>query len=113
MRLSLAALALLTVTSAFAADVDHHGRRNDVDVVVPVDPYEHERLHWFGRDDHHVVPGTVTINRAPYACDVEGMEFRRRDAFVAHLRLVHHLSPDQIRDLAVLTEGQVRFSGEN
>jgi len=109
----LLAIAVVIVSAASVRADEPRTVRPGVEAWVPVDPYEHERLHWFGRDDHHVVPGTVTINRAPYACDVEGMEFRRRDAFVAHLRLVHHLSPDQIRDLAVLTEGQVRFSGEN
>jgi hypothetical protein len=113
-RLLLAAFALLALVAIDAAHADDlRRRRDDLDVVVPVDPHEHERLHWFGRDDHHVVPGAVTINRAPYVCDVEGKEFRRRDAFVAHLRLVHRLPPDRIRELVVLTGGQVRFPGED
>jgi hypothetical protein len=111
-RLPLVVFALLALGAIHAAYAeDARRRRDDVDVLVPVDPRLHERLYWFGREDL-AVPGTVTINRAPYVCDVEGKEFRRRDAFVAHLRLVHGLTPAQIRELVVLTAGQVRFPGE-
>lgn len=108
--LAAGSLAALLAVAAHAGD----GRRgrDGLDVLVPLDPHEHERLHWFDRRDHHLVPGTVTVNRAPYVCDVEGTEFRRRDAFVAHLRLVHRVPPDRIRELVVLTGGQVRFPGE-
>jgi hypothetical protein len=107
------ALLLVVIAVGAACANDFRRGRDDVEVFVPIDPEAHGRVEWFGRDDHHVVPGTVTINRAPYVCDVEGMEFRRRDTFVAHLRLVHLVPPDRIRELVVLTNGQVRFSGEN
>lgn len=103
---------MLLTFAAFARADDVRRRGPDVDVVVPVDPRQHDRLQWFGRQDHHLVPGTVTINRAPYVCDVEGEEFRRRDEFVAHLRLVHRVPTDEIPDAVVLTDGQVHFPVE-
>jgi hypothetical protein len=86
--------------------------RPDVDVVVPVPPYEHERLHFFGRRDHHVVPGTVTIDRAPYVCDLDGRKFVEREDFVSHLRTKHRAAVERIPDLLVVREGQVHFIGE-
>ena len=86
--------------------------RVDLDVVVPIDPHEHERMHWFGRRDHHVVPGTVTINRAPYVCDAHQREFRTRDGFVGHLLKGHGLSIEQIPDALVVLRGVVHFLGE-
>ena len=83
-----------------------------VDAVVPIPPTEHERLHFFGRRDHHLVPGTVTIDKAPYLCDVDGQRFNDEDAFVAHLRRTHHLASDDIPDLLVVRDGQVHFVGK-
>ena len=83
-----------------------------VDVVVPVDPYEHERLHFFGRQDHHLVPGTVTINAAPYVCDVDRRRFRDRDAFLLHLRIVHHAHNDVIPERLGVLDGQVHYLGD-
>ena len=109
-RLFVALVLLgLVGNDARADDVRRRDRDHDLGIVVPIDPREHDRLQWFGRRDHHLVPGTVTINRAPYVCDVEDAEFHRRDEFVAHLRLVHRIPVDQIPDAVVLTEGQVRF----
>jgi hypothetical protein len=107
----LAALLLLGFVACDVAWADDR-RGPDVDVVLPVEPREHERLQWFGRRGHHLVPGTVTINRAPYVCEVEGGEFRQRDEFVAHLRLVHGVAVEEIADAVVLTDGQIRFPAE-
>src|ERR1051326_1074061 len=69
------AVGLLVLLGAFPALADGSRARPDIDVIVPVAPIEHERLHWFGRRDHHLVPGTVTIDGAPYLCDVDGKRF--------------------------------------
>jgi hypothetical protein len=83
-----------------------------VEAIVPVDPYEHERLHFFGKRDHHVVPGTVTINAAPYVCDLDARRFREQDDFVAHLRTVHRADVDRIPDQLVVQDGIVHFIGK-
>lgn len=85
--------------------------RTDLGIVIPVEPREHDRLQWFGRQDHHVVPGTVTIDKAPYVCDAHDRRFRDKDAFVAHLRADHGLRPDEIPDRLVVLKGVVHFSG--
>ena len=97
---------------ALAARADERRGQPSVDVIAPVDPHEHERLHYFGRRDHHVVPGTVTINAAPYVCDLDQRRFRERDDFVAHLRVAHRASVDRIPDLLVVQDGIVHFIGE-
>lgn len=86
-------------------------RRPNVDAVVPIPPYEHERLHWFGRRHHHLVPGTVTINRRPYVCDLDGRRFRERDDFVAHLRTAHRLAAADIPERLQVRDGVVHFIG--
>jgi len=83
----------------------------NVDAIVPVPPEEHERLHYFGRRYHHLLPGTVTIDRSPYVCDVDGHRFTQGDDFVAHLRAAHHASPADIRDLLIVHDGIVHFPG--
>ena len=83
----------------------------NVDAIVPVPPVEHERLHYFGRRYHHLLPGTVTIDRSPYACDVDGRRFTQGDDFVAHLRAAHHASPADIPDLLIVRDGIVHFPG--
>jgi hypothetical protein len=101
--------AAVVLLGALRAAADDRGGRSSVDAVVPVVPEEHRRLHYFGRRDHHLVPGTVTINRAPYACDLDGKHFRERDDFVAHLRTSHGTAPDAIRDRLVVRDGVVHF----
>jgi hypothetical protein len=101
-----AVLALVAVAGA-----QTRGPRTHVDIVVPVAPVEHDRLHWFGRRDHHAVPGTVTIDRAPYACDVDRASFDDRDAFVAHLRTAHGIAPGDVAALVVVRGGRVHFVG--
>ena len=105
------AAALLAVTAVVAA-ADDRARRPDVDVIVPVPPYEHERLHYFGRRHHHLVPGTVTINAPPYVCDLDKLSFRDRDRFIAHLRRAHHVAPEAIPDRLLVLDGQVHFLKE-
>ena len=79
------------------------------DGVVPVPPAEHERLHYFGRRDHHLVPGTVTIGGAPYVCDLDRQEFADRDLFLAHIRSAHRVRPGSIRDRLVIRDQVVHF----
>jgi hypothetical protein len=108
----LAALVLLLAALPAAGDgPPPAARRPDVNVILPVDPYEHERLHWFGRRGHHLVPGTVTIDREPYRCDVDRRRFRKEDDFVAHLRTVHRLPEERIPDALVVRDGIVHFIG--
>ncbi len=100
------ALVLLAASGATAGDPSPGPR---VDAVVPVPPFEHERLHYFGRRHHHLVPGTVTIDRPPYVCDLDHQTFGDQDTFVAHLRGAHHARPESIPDALVVVEGQVHF----
>lgn len=108
------AFALLLAVAARADDpaVKPHATP-DVDVVVPVDPHEHERVYWFGGRGRHVVPGSVTINtRDPYRCDVDGRRFPTEDEFVAHLRSAHRVPEERIPDQVVVRGGLVHFVGE-
>jgi len=86
--------------------------RTDIEAIIPIPPTEHERLHYFDRKPHHVVPGTVTINADPYVCDVDAQRFRDRDAFVAHVRTAHGTPPGQIADRLIVREGRVHFIGD-
>ena len=108
-RIAVALLVLLGTPPALA---DGSRARSDIDVIVPVAPTEHERLHYFGRRDHHLVPGTVTINGAPYVCDVDGKRFTDRDTFVAHLRAAHRMPAARIPDRLLVRDGRVHFLGE-
>jgi len=97
---------------AGSSGADQSGRPHpDVDVVIPVEPYEHERLHWFGRRGHHLVPGTVTINQEPYRCDLDQLRFHREDEFVAHLRTAHRMTEEAIPGTLVVRDGLVHFIG--
>jgi hypothetical protein len=110
-RAFVALLLGLAIAVAYAEDRRRFDR--DLDVIVPIDPHEHERVYWFAHPERRVVlPGTVTINGAGYVCDVDRRRFRRQDEFIAHLRLVHHVPAEQIADVVVLTGGQVHFRGE-
>ncbi len=100
-------LLLSTVLRVAAED-----RPPRVEAIIPIPPTEHQRLHYFGRRDRHLVPGTVTINGAPYHCDLDGKRFTDRDAFVAHLRGTHRTPPERIPDLLVVRDGRVHFIGE-
>ena len=109
-RLALV-LILLALTRAVAAE-DAPRTRVDLDVLIPVPPVGHQRLHYFGSRRHHLVPGTVTINGSPYVCDLDHLHFVERDAFVAHLRTVHHTPPERIPDRLLVLDGRVHFVGE-
>jgi len=112
MRLVVVLALLLGAIAARGDGPDQSGRRQpDVDVVVPVDPHEHERLHWFGRRGHHLVPGTVTIDKEPYRCDVDKLRFRKEDEFIAHLRTAHRVPEDAIPETLVVRDGLVHFVG--
>jgi hypothetical protein len=108
----LLAIAVLIVSAASVRADEPRTVRPGVEAWVPVDPYEHERLHYFGRRDHHLVPGTVTINAKPYVCDLDQRRFREREDFVAHLRAVHRAPAERIPDLLVVRDGIVHFIGE-
>ncbi len=106
------AAAMLVVGAALLAAADDHRLAPPVEAIVPVAPIEHQRLHYFGRRHHHLVPGTVTINGAAYICDLDGKGFVDRDAFVAHLRTAHHTAPARIPDFLLVRDGRVHFVGE-
>ena len=109
----IATFALLLAVAARADGPAVKPPKPDVDVVVPVDPHEHERVYWFGGRGHHLVPGTVTINtHEPYRCDVDGRRFATQDAFVAHLRSEHRVPEEQIPEAVVVRNGLVHFVGE-
>lgn len=86
-------------------------RRGDVDVWVPVEPTEHERLHWFDGRPHGLVPRVVSVNKPPYVCDLDGRKFKTEDDFLYHLRSAHKLSWDDIGARLVVHDGQVRYLG--
>ena len=100
--LAVALLVAALWTPARAGDVH-------VDAFVPVDPTEHERLHFFDGRDHHLVPGTVSIDGRPYVCDPDGKSFKGQDEFVAHLRSTHRMNPDDIPDRIAVYGGKVHF----
>ena len=104
MRLLAAAfLVAATWTVARAGNVD-------VDAFVPIDPEEHQRLHFFDRRSHHLVPGTVSIDAKPYVCDPDGKSFREEDEFVAHIRTTHRVPAAEIPDRLVVHGGKVHFA---
>ena len=103
---SVLSLLVLAVTAS-AEDPARH-----VEVIVPVPPFEHQRLHYFGSRRHHLVPGTTTINGAAYVCDLDRQRFDDRDRFVAHLRTVHRTPPEKIPDLLLVLDGRVHFVGK-
>lgn len=112
MRAAAALLLLLAGVPAIAGDRRHGRGRPDVDVFVPVDPYEHERLYWSDGRDHHALPGTVTINGSPYICDPDGTRFEDRDAFLYHLRRAHGVDPARVSELLMVRDGRVHFVGD-
>lgn len=112
--LALVAVLVCVGRSALAGD-DHRrpGVGADVDVFVPVDPYEHERMYWKRRSDRHLVPGTVSIDgESPYVCDLDDATFDDREKFVAHIRLRHQVPPERIPELLVPVDGVIHFAGE-
>jgi hypothetical protein len=106
MRLWPTLVALLAVAVTGAAD-DRRRDRPETHVIVPVDPNEHERVHFFRR--HRGIPCSVTINRAPYVCDADRREFPDREAFFAHLQTEHPGGPESTG--LVVRDGQVHYVG--
>jgi hypothetical protein len=104
--------ALVLVTLVLAAGADDRSAKPRVDAIVPVPPTEHQRLHWFGRRRQHGVPGTVTINRPGYVCDLDGTAFRDEDELVAHVRTVHRTPEAGIADRLLVRDGRVHFVAE-
>jgi len=105
-RLLFLAPLLLPTGLALADGV---GCGSDIAVIVPLLPSE---LSADARTYGRGVPNTVTINGAPYICDVDDERFGERDAFVAHLRMTHRVPAESIPGRLVLLEGRVHYIGE-
>jgi hypothetical protein len=101
-------LAAVAVAVAVGAEDRVRDRGVRPEVFIPIDPNP-PPMQYFGRGDHHVVPGTVTINRAPYRCDLDKRTFTDREAFVAHLRTSHRVATEDIPDRLVVLDGVVHF----
>ena len=120
-RLASVLLSLAVVAVAPASGEDANPGRKpapngrpvpNVDVWIPVDPGSHEDVYWFDGRTHHGAPGTVTINRPGYICDLDHRAFSRRDDFVDHLQRKHKVPPDHLADSLVTIDGQVHFRNE-
>src|SRR3989442_11617662 len=100
------AAAMLVIGAALLAAADGRRLAPPVEAIVPVPPTEHQRLHYFGRRHHHLVPGTVTLNGAAYICDLDGKRLVDRDALVLHLRTAHRTPSARIPDLPFAHDGR-------
>ena len=117
MRLALAVLYVL-LAAALGSAVEpapraeaRRGVRTDLFIEIPLE-YSTDVIFPFG-GSHHTVPGTVTINRAPYYCVKHAQAFRARPDFVEHLRTVHGLTDDEIPAAVLVDRGQqVRYLGD-
>jgi hypothetical protein len=118
MRSLLAVVMLVWLAGvASAGDVSvgrRHGfRQPDLDIFVPIDPYEHERLYWKRKSDRDLVPGGVSIDGEPrYVCDLDDEKFDDRERFVAHLRLEHLVPPERIPGSLVTVDGTIHYAGD-
>jgi hypothetical protein len=101
---------IVVVTLLAAARLVSAGDRPPVEVIVPLPPYDTQELHYPARRDP--VPGTVTINRAPYRCDPDGKRFNDRAALVAHVRTVHGTPPEDIARHLHVRDGIVHYIEE-
>jgi hypothetical protein len=108
-----ALLVLLAAALAAADDGRRSNRRRDrdVDVVVPVDPTQHDRMQWFDGRPHGLVPRVIAVNKSPYRCDADGRKYETEDDFLYHLRSIHKLSWDDIGERLVVRDGQVHYLG--
>lgn len=102
-------IALLVPLTAASAEESRRRPRTDLDVVVPVDPRPHEDVYWFSGRHHHAVPGTVTINKAPYVCDADKLGFDDEESFVAHVRKKHGVRAEELREFVVVRDEVVHF----
>jgi len=85
--------------------------RTDLFIEVPLDHYPTGVVFPFG-GTHHVVPGVVAVNHAPYYCVPHARAFRERMKFVAHLRTRHGLEDADIPAAVLVDGGQVRYIGD-
>jgi hypothetical protein len=111
MLASRLATALLLLVPLLASAGERGGGGVDIDVIVPVPPYEHHRTWFFARDPERV-PNTVTINLAPYVCDPHSRQFRQREDFVHHLQGQHESPPSALREHLLVRDGVVHFVGK-
>lgn len=111
----LLAIAAVACIGGAALAGDHRGGRDrtELDLFVPIDPWEHERLYWKRRSDRHLVPGGVSIDgESPYVCDLDDERFTDRERFVGHLRRDHAVPAEQIPRSLVPVDGVIHFTGE-
>jgi len=107
----LAAVTLVAALAVVAYGGDGRFRPEvDIDAVVPIAPTS-PGLQFFGRQDHNVVPGAVTINRRPYVCDRHEVGFKDRDDFIYHLRTADEVSLAQLPNQLQVVDGVVHFLG--
>ncbi len=116
MRLRATGLLLVLVSLATAVAAEPgaptwRGRGPQTHIFVPLDPIP-PGIWWMHRHDRRLVPPTVSIGGEPYVCDVDARSFATRDAFVAHLRWEHALSPERIPGLLYRADGEVHYAGE-
>lgn len=111
-RMHVLVVAALVLAAGLAAAGDRRRGRADLDVVVPVVPEEHERLHFFDRQEHHALPGTVTINASPYVCDRDKSRFDDRDEFLYHIRTAHGVDASRAARWLVQRKNRLHFVAE-
>lgn len=121
-RLLLLVVLIALATPAFAGDPGGrrpgrppgpgYGRGAELDVWVPIDPYEHERTWYMHRSDRSLVPPAVSIGVDPYICDLDERRFADRERFVAHLRGEHGIPREDIRRGIYEVDGLVHFAAE-
>jgi hypothetical protein len=116
MRAAWIVLVLATLTLHAEAGEGAPGRsggnvRTDLFIEVPFDNYRTGVVFPFG-GAHHVVPGVVAVNHAPYYCAAHARAFRERMKFVAHLRTRHGLQNADIPAAVLVDGGQVRYIGD-
>ena len=81
-----------------------------VPVPPPAEPYRDPGVQFFGRNRVEV-PGAVTVNAAPYICDLDRRTFDDKQSFVAHLKAAHGSALSEAADPFVVDAGQVHFTG--
>lgn len=112
LRACLVVLPLLLAASALGRDAGR--RRPNVTVLVPgpdATSGHAPGLRFFDGSAPERIPGTVTIDRPGYACDLDGETFRDRDEFALHVRRAHGVPARNVRDRIVVVDGIVHFVG--
>lgn len=105
-------VAILSIAGATLAG--GRGANPSVDLLLPLDPSQLNPppLQFFDGQQHHQLPGTVTINGAPYICDVDRRTFRDGSEFAYHLQTAHGVPPAQVRSSVVVVDGRVHFPAQ-